>query len=287
MAATSQNKEKFEDYEGFVEIFKPKLTTDDCYTPPIVYDAVADWAAQNYGLNKKCFCRPFYPGGDYKNFDYNDKIVVDNPPFSILIQIVKFYVDNNIKFFLFAPTLSGLVRYSDYCTSLAVGAVITYENGAEITTSFVTNLEPENIRMKTSPSLYKAVQEANAKNRQEQKKQFPKYAYPMNVISSAMIYPYNKYDIDFVITRDESIRISSLDSQRKAGKSIFGRGLLISDRLKAEREKAERVKAEREKAEQWELSEREKEIIKSLSAVKNEVQTMPITKEYITLNIKR
>ena len=34
MAATSQNKEKFEDYEAFVEKFKPKKTTDDCYTPP-------------------------------------------------------------------------------------------------------------------------------------------------------------------------------------------------------------------------------------------------------------
>lgn len=45
-----------------------------------------------------------------------------------------------------------------------------------------------------------------------------------------------------------------------------------------------KAKAEREKAEQWELSEHEKEIIKSLSAVKNEVQTMPIIKEYITLN---
>ena len=25
----------FEDYDGFVEKFKPKLTTDDCYTPPV------------------------------------------------------------------------------------------------------------------------------------------------------------------------------------------------------------------------------------------------------------
>lgn len=24
----------FEDYDGFVEKFKPKKTTDDCYTPP-------------------------------------------------------------------------------------------------------------------------------------------------------------------------------------------------------------------------------------------------------------
>lgn len=38
MAATSQNKELFEDYEGFVEKFEPKKTTDDCYTPPKIYD---------------------------------------------------------------------------------------------------------------------------------------------------------------------------------------------------------------------------------------------------------
>ena len=269
MAATSQNKEKFQNYEAFVEKFKPKLTTDDCYTPAIVYDAVANWVQNEYDLDKYEFCRPFYPGGDYENYNYKNKIVVDNPPFSILSKIVSFYVENNIKFFLFAPTLSGLVSYSDICTALAVGADITYENGAEIITSFITNLEPENIRMKTAPSLYMAVHEANAKNRQEQKKQFPKYAYPINVVSSAMIYPYNKYDIEFIIPRDESVRISALDSQRKAKKQIYGDGLLISDRLKAEREKAEREKAEREKAErekaeQGELSEREKEIIKSL-----------------------
>ena len=28
------------DYEGFTEKFKPKKTTDDCYTPPAVYDAL-------------------------------------------------------------------------------------------------------------------------------------------------------------------------------------------------------------------------------------------------------
>lgn len=34
MGATSKSKELFEDYEGFVEKFKTKKTTDDCYTPP-------------------------------------------------------------------------------------------------------------------------------------------------------------------------------------------------------------------------------------------------------------
>lgn len=30
----SQARESFTDYGGFVEKFKPKRTTDDCYTPP-------------------------------------------------------------------------------------------------------------------------------------------------------------------------------------------------------------------------------------------------------------
>ncbi len=280
MSVTSQNKELFNDYGAFVEKFKPKKTTDDCYTPPLVYDAVADWVANEYGLDKADFCRPFYPGGDYEHFDYDGRIVVDNPPFSILSQIVKNYIAWGVKFFLFAPTLSSLVRLSDLCTALAVGVDITYENGATICTSFVTNLEPEHIRMRTPPTLYQAVHEANARNRKEQTKQLPKFSYPLSVVSSAAIYPYSRYGIDFVIPRKESVRISSLDAQRSKGKNTFGNGLLISDnvkaerekaerekaeREKAEREKAEREKAEREKAERWELSERELNIIAALN----------------------
>ena len=40
-------EEKFNDYEGFVEKFKPKKTTDDCYTLPAVYEAVKAWASLN------------------------------------------------------------------------------------------------------------------------------------------------------------------------------------------------------------------------------------------------
>lgn len=260
MSATSQCKEKFEDYEGFVEKFKPKKTTDDCYTPPLVYEAVADWVANEYGLDKIRFCRPFYPGGDYEKYDYNGRIVVDNPPFSILSQIVKNYIAWGVKFFLFAPTLAGLVRLSDFCAALAVDAHITYENGATVPTSFITNLEPESIRMRTPPTLCQAVNEANDKSRKEKARQIPKYSYPLNVVTSAAIYPYSKYGIDFVIPRKESVRIRALDAQRLAGKEIFGNGLLISDNVKAEREKAEREKAER-----WKLSERELNIIAALN----------------------
>ncbi|MCB9018053.1 MAG: hypothetical protein WCU80_07750 [Paludibacteraceae bacterium] len=35
---------KSQQYELFVEKFKPKLTSDDCYTPAPVYNAVLEWA---------------------------------------------------------------------------------------------------------------------------------------------------------------------------------------------------------------------------------------------------
>ena len=74
-----------DEYNAFVEKFEVKKTTDDCYTPDNIYDAVADWVAKEYGLDRKNFVRPFYPGGDYEAEHYDpDAVVVDNPPFSTM-----------------------------------------------------------------------------------------------------------------------------------------------------------------------------------------------------------
>ena len=62
----------FEDYDGFVEKFKPKKTTDDCYTPPEAYEVVAGWVEEKYGVDRSDMVRPFYPGGDYEAFEYPD-----------------------------------------------------------------------------------------------------------------------------------------------------------------------------------------------------------------------
>lgn len=37
-----ENMKRNETYEKFVEKFKPKKTTDDCYTPPEVYKLIKD-----------------------------------------------------------------------------------------------------------------------------------------------------------------------------------------------------------------------------------------------------
>lgn len=99
------------EYDAFVDKFKPKKTTDDCYTPPVVYDAVADWVAKEYNLDRSRFVRPFYPGGDYQAEEYApEAVVVDNPPFSIFAKIVQWYQERRIRFFLFGPALTLFSR---------------------------------------------------------------------------------------------------------------------------------------------------------------------------------
>jgi len=280
-----------EEYQEFLEKFKLKKTTDDCYTPAVVYEAVANWVSETYRIDRKHFERPFYPGGDYQNADYpKGCVVVDNPPFSILAEILQFYTKKGIKFFLFAPSLTLFSSSSSTCTALPVGVAITYENGANVATSFLTNLEPKNIRLRSAPTLYAAVKAANDENLKEMHKELPKYSYPDYIVMSTRVAQYSHYGIDFVVPVDESQPISQLDSQKPSGKAIYGKGYIVSERVKAakekaerekaerekaerekaEREKAEREKAEREKAERWELSQREMEIVKSLSRGKDD-----------------
>ena len=258
--AAGEMREEDEEYQQFLDKFKLKKTTDDCYTPDIVYNAVVDWVANEYGLDRKNFVRPFYPGGDYKNEKYpKGCVVVDNPPFSILAEILTHYKERGVKFFLFAPHLT-LFSSSSSCSALVTGIAITYENGANVNTSFLTNLEPEEVRARSCPSLYAAVKTANDENIAQMRKELPKYAYDHHVVTSPMISPFSRLGIDFILTKSETFAISQLDAQKESGKAIYGKGYLISERLFSEREKAER-----EKAECWKLSEREKIIIKKLS----------------------
>ena len=132
-----------ETYEHFVNKFKPKKTTDDCYTPGPVYDYIADWVSDKFNISQDNFIRPFYPGGDFESEDYTGKVVVDNPPFSILTKIIRFYIKNNIKFFMFAPSLTLLGTAKSEATKftkIPTFSSVIYENGAKVQTSFVTNL---------------------------------------------------------------------------------------------------------------------------------------------------
>ena len=249
-----------DEYQEFLNKFEVKHTTDDCYTPEKVYEAVADWVAAEYGISRKDFVRPFYPGGDYQKEKYKPRsVVVDNPPFSILAQIIKWYTEHGVKFFLFAPALTVFSSAAARVTVLCAGVTIVYANGATVSTSFVTNLEPGEIRAKTVPALYEAASKAVDEVLAETRKEIPVYSYPDHVATAAMLNRYSKYGIDYTITKAESVPIDALDSQKEVGKAIFGKGLLLAERAAAERAAAERAAATR-----WEISQREREIIQSL-----------------------
>ena len=255
MARTEEQGCLFQDnaeYEVFTEKFKPKKTTDDCYTPKNVYKAVADWVAAEYGRDPDGFVRPFWPGGDYEAESYPDGCtVVDNPPFSILKRVCQFYIERGIAFFLFCPALTP--PNAEGVTIIATGCGIVYENGADISTSFVTNLQPELV-LRTAPDLFKVVEAENVKNLALVRKHVPKYEYPDNVVTAALAQRFGKYGVEYAVARSDAVVIRTLDAQRAAGKSIFGYGWLLSDRAAAEKAAAEK----------WVLSEREKRIVASL-----------------------
>lgn len=126
----------------FIQKFRPKTTTDDCYTPPAVYDAVKNWVNENLlDLTGWLILRPFRLGGDYLRENYPDgSVVIDNPPFSIYSQIVRNYTRMGVKFFLFGPALSLFVRDVDEVQYVICRCNITYANGAKVRTGFVHNL---------------------------------------------------------------------------------------------------------------------------------------------------
>ena len=257
------------EYDSFVAKFKPKKTTDDCYTPPLVFDAVADWVAREYGVEKARFVRPFFPGGNYETFPYQPgEIVVDNPPFSIMSKIVRNYDKQGIPFFLFGPSLTLFNSGVMSVTYIPADCDITYENGAVVRTGFITNLDTCLVR--SAPDLYVAVKAAMAETLKETKTRIPKYSYPDNVVTSAMVQRYSKYGIEYRLERDAAVFISALDMQKEQGKTVFGGGFLTGERAAAERAAAERAAAERAAATRGVLSDREKEIVRKLGEGKDE-----------------
>ena len=256
---------KSKNYEEFVEKFKPKRTTDDCFTPPEIYETVKAWVCDRYNIDSNKVVRPFWPGANYQTTEYPvDCVVIDNPPFSILSQICKWYSDNRIRFFLFAPALTIMTNE----TFKRGGYIITdcsieYENGAIVKTSFVTNLE-SNIVAQTSPMLTKLVNNKCEEIKRKKTPSLPKYSYPDYIVTSAMMQKWAKYGVEFKVRREDCMLVSRLDHQKEAKKVIYGRGLLLSEKAAAEKAAAEKAAAEKAAAIVWKLSDRERAIVKSL-----------------------
>lgn len=258
---------KSKTYDEFVEKFKPKLTTDDCYTPDGVYEAVAGFVADAYSIDRSRMVRPFWPGADYQAQEYAaDAVVVDNPPFSILSKIIRFYEASGVKFFLFAPslTLFGLRTAADLAF-FPVFADVEYANGAIVRTSFVSNLEPGCIRMDSD--LYRRVTEAAKACRTT--KTFPKYNMPANVWNAAQMGKISRSGINMKISSKSYRFIRTLDSMKGDKKSIYGGGFIFSDGaaavLEATLRQAEEMRRQADGSTTWQLSDRESAIIEELN----------------------
>lgn len=255
------NQIKSESYEEFVEKFKPKKTTDDCYTPANVYEAIRSWAVQEYGLKDRRIVRPFYPGGDFENFDYQEgDVVLDNPPFSLFSKIIDFYDERGIDYFLFAPHLTIFNRKrSGY---VITNCEITYENGATISTSFLTSLGSDLLR--TAPDLRRKIIEADKENQKTFLKKVPRMTYPDEVLTSTRV----PYYADFRMDKKDAHFTRALDHQKEKKKTIFGAGYLISEAKAKEIKELRENRVIEEKAAgldyTWRLSDRERAIVEKL-----------------------
>lgn len=257
-----------ETYEQFVEKFKPKKTTDDCMTPPEIYEVVCDYVCNRWDISPTRVVRPFWPGENYETYGYSkDSVVIDNPPFSILSRIIKFYLKENIPFFLFCSSLTALSGGTD-CNHIICDCNITYENGAVVRTSFVTSFGFPNV-MESCPELTRLVNNKMDEILKAKRQAIPKYDYPDELVTAAMVQRYAKYGIHFSVARDECLLVRSLDAQKAVGKAVYGAGLLLSKGKTREKAAAEQAAAEQAAAKQaaattWELSEREKMLVASL-----------------------
>lgn len=252
-----------QEYYDWLSKFEKRNTSDDTFTPPAVYDVVLDYVDKHIiSLNGMTVERPFYPNGDYqahaKNYD-EKTLVIDNPPFSILSKIIDFYVANNIKFFLFAPALTVFTTIKKRsATAIICNADIVYDNKARVRTAFVTNLCGD-VVVKTAPELYQKFDELNEKN----KVNLPKYEYPNHVLTVNRLQKMVKAGIYFEVTKNQCQNVGRLDSQKAYKKALFGGGLLIGDdKAKETQIKELQIK---DNLINWELSERERAIIKTLT----------------------
>lgn len=256
-----------ETYEQFVEKFKPKKTTDDCYTPDNVYKAVLDWVCTEYSIDPEEVIRPFWPGGDYENEDYTGKVVIDNPPFSIFSKICRFYRERKIKYFLFAPGLTLFSTNSGKENYVITDSSIRYENGAVVNSGFVTNLGKYKIRIE--PELNHILKEV-----QKTEKEKPKYVLPENVITPSILGRAIRNGRTVKLLDCEVQFTRSLDEQKRMGKALYGAGFFISDaareKIFVKKENGKSRKCSCEDADcldkyVFKLSQREEKIIEKLN----------------------
>ena len=252
------NKTLFDDYEAFVDKFKDKKTTDDCYTPKEAYQIIINYVNEKYSLAGKEILRPFFPGGDFESVEYSSNcVVIDNPPFSIITKICKYYLERDIKFFLFCPHLTAFSSDID-CTHIIASADITYENGATIKTAFVSNMFGD-LKIIGDAELHQKFKELQERN----KANLPKYEYPDHIITVSKVAYCVEKGINVTFDKKDLKHYRGMDAQKRHGKSLFGSGFIASDKAAAAAAAAAAAN-KKDNVIVWELSPKELQIIETL-----------------------
>lgn len=205
----------------FVEKFKTK-DTDECYTPPAVYDAVLNWCRREYAIPDDApIVRPFKPGGDYEREDYPEGCyVIDNPPFSILTKIVAFYNERGINYFLFGNGLT-ILNQAPYSNIVVCCARVTYANGAIVNTAFCTNLGDYWVQVR--PDLRLEIREAMGKERGRAK---PCYEYDRHILPAAHLSVLATNNVTLKLTKKDAAFVRTVGRQKN---NPFGGALLLKD----------------------------------------------------------
>ena len=156
---------------------------------------------------------------------------------------------------------------------------ITYENGAQVRTAFLTNMD--DCITRSACDLSRELDAINTQLKREKaygrtqlrKGAVAKYNYPDELVTSARLGNLAAKGVKFKIKRAHFVR--SLAAQKPLKKAIFGGGLLISRKdaadIRAQEKRlqaAAAIRAQRvqlqDGAYTFELSEREKAIVDNL-----------------------
>ena len=102
---------------------------------------------------------------------------------------------------------------------------------------------------RTAPELTASLQAAADLVAGASHEELKQNVYPDQVVTAALMQKWSKYGVAFSVMRSDAVLINELDAQKAAGRTIFGRGLLLSERAAATK---------------WTLSARELELSASL-----------------------
>lgn len=225
-----------------------------------MYEAVVNWAGKHLDIGDRPIVRPFYPGGDFEHFDYPDNcVVIDNPPFSIFARICDWYVEHGIPFLLFAPAMVSIRKNLTY---IGVSCTITYENGANVNTAFVTNMMGD-IICTTAPDLLETVMKANNDNLKQSKKAVRNLSFPDCVLRATTLHTMSRAGVEFCVRREQGCVVGHACESKN---SEFGNSILLSDTATAKKLTAKKLAAEKLAAERLTLTEKSKAIIAQLNS---------------------